>query len=156
MKKLLSILLFSLFSFSIQAEQAPLAPQWQLTTQSGDNISLSQFKGKPVILHFWATWCPYCKRLQPKLVELQQQFPNVQLVGISFNEDEGAMPQDVLTERGHKFITAINGDEIAEKYGVVGTPTTFFLDKDGRAVFKYTNSDINDPRLPLAMKAITE
>jgi len=156
MKKLITLLFASLFAISVQAEQAPKAPQWQLTTQSGEPISLSQYKGKPIVLHFWATWCPYCKRLQPKLVELQQKFPEAELIGISFNEDEGALPQDVLTERGHKFITAINGDEVAQLYGIVGTPTTFFIDKDGRAIFKYTHSDVNDPRLPLAMEAITK
>ena len=49
-----------------------MAKPWQLKTQNGDVISLEQYKNKPVILHFWATWCPYCKKLQPSLVALQK------------------------------------------------------------------------------------
>ena len=46
--------------------------------------------------------------------------------------------------------------KIAEKFGVVGTPTTFFINRDGEAIFKYTSSDINDPRLEQAVKAISD
>jgi len=53
--------------FSASSDNYPTAPAWQLKTQIGKTISLSDYKGKPIILHFWATWCPYCKKLQPKL-----------------------------------------------------------------------------------------
>ena len=134
------------------------APDWQLSQQNGEPINWKMYQGKPVILHFWATWCPYCKRLQPKLVELANQYQqqDVTIVGISFNEDEGATPQDVLTSRGYTFKTAVDGDKVAQKYGVVGTPTTFFINRNGEAIFKYTNSDVNDPRLAQAVKAIAE
>lgn len=144
------------FSSLVQSAPGNKAPQWQLNTQQGDTIALSDFKGQPVILHFWATWCPFCKKLQPKLVELQKEYAdnNVQLVAISFNEDEGATPQDVINERGYSFITAVNGDEVAEQYGVIGTPTTFFINKNGEVIFKSTSSDTKDPRLKLALKEI--
>jgi thiol-disulfide isomerase/thioredoxin len=132
------------------------APNWQLKTQSGENISLSDYQGKPVILHFWATWCPYCKKLQPTLVELEKtyQASGIELVSISFNEDEGALPQDEINQRGYHFITAVNGDDVAIKYGVKGTPTTFFINRKGKIVFKSTSSSIDDPRLSLAVKEI--
>ncbi|NMP30927.1 TlpA family protein disulfide reductase [Thalassotalea sp. M1531] len=134
------------------------APSWQLKQQNGEVISWEMYKGKPVILHFWATWCPYCKKLQPKLVELAERYKtdNVSLIGISFNEDPGAMPQNVIDERGHNFVTAVNGEHIATSYGVVGTPTTFFINRHGDVIFKYTSSDINDPRLALAIKEMTK
>lgn len=161
MKKILQVLLnvtvtaflFLMFS-SYSAENTALA--WQLKTQSGDVISLSDYKNKPVILHFWATWCPYCKKVQPKLVELQKKYQqqDVELIAISFNEDEGALPQDVLTQRGYSFSTAVHGDRIAQLYGVRGTPTTFFLNKNHQIIFKSTSSDVTDPRLELAVKEI--
>ena len=135
---------------------APQAPAWQLKTQAGDTISSRQFEGQGVILHFWATWCPYCKKLQPKLVELEKkyQLQGVKIVAISFNEDDGALPQDELASRGYSFPTAINGDQVAIKYGVKGTPTTFFINKNNQVIFKSTSSDTSDPRLELATKEI--
>jgi len=160
-KKAITVLLlaFSLFSINAHAEAtaiAPQAPAWQLKTQSGDLLSSTQLDGQATILHFWATWCPYCKKLQPKLVELEKKYQQqgVKIVAISFNEDDDALPQDELASRGYSFPTAVNGEEVAMLYGVKGTPTTFFINKENQVVFKYTSSDISDPRLELAVKEI--
>ena len=141
-----------------QTATAPIAPAWQLKTQSGEVISSTQFQGQAIILHFWATWCPYCKKLQPKLVELEKKYQNqgVKIVAISFNEDEGALPQDEIASRGYDFKTAVKGDEVAMRYGVKGTPTTFFINKNNQVIFKSTSSDITDPRLELAVKEIVK
>lgn len=146
------------FLFSMSAYSADKAMPWQLKTQSGEDISLSQFQGKPVILHFWATWCPYCKKLQPSLVALQKEYQqsDVVLVAISFREDEGAKPQDEIYHRGFDFITAVNGEQVAKDYDVRGTPTTYFLNRDHEVVFKTTSSKTDDPRLVLALKEITK
>jgi thiol-disulfide isomerase/thioredoxin len=166
-KRLAAIFLLitsSLCSLSALADEsahttsAPTAPAWQLKTQSGEAISSTQFQGQAIILHFWATWCPYCKKLQPKLVELEKQYQDqgVKIVAISFNEDEGVLPQDEIASRGYNFITAVNGDEVAMRYGVKGTPTTFFINKNNQVIFKSTSSDITDPRLELATKEIVK
>jgi len=160
MKTVLSIVLLlgSLFSLNSEAHDHSenKAPNWELQTQAGENISLSDYQGQPVILHFWATWCPYCKKLQPKLVELEEKYKNtgIKIVSISFNEDEGAMPQNSIKERGYNFITAVNGDEVAKAYGVKGTPTTFFINRHGIVIFKSTSSNVEDPRLDLAVQEI--
>jgi cytochrome c biogenesis protein CcmG, thiol:disulfide interchange protein DsbE len=150
------IILSSLFSFISQAGNDANAPNWTLKTQAGNSISLADYQGKPVILHFWATWCPYCKKLQPKLVELQEKYKKsgVEIVAISFNEDDGAQPQDSITQRGYKFITAVQGDKVAQQYGVKGTPTTFFINRSGNVIFKSSSSNVADPRLELAIKEI--
>jgi len=157
MKKFL--ITFALLILSISNVQAQSKAQdWQLKTQDGTTISMGQYQGKPIILHFWATWCPYCKKLQPELVRLQEKYQStgVEIVSISFNEDDGAMPQDEIKSRGYDFITAVNGDSVAELYGVRGTPTTFFINKAGEIIFKSTSSDISDPRLDLALQAMTK
>jgi hypothetical protein len=66
------------------------------------------------------------------------------------------LPQDELAARGYKFPTAVNGDEVAKLYGVRGTPTTYFINKNNQVIFKYTSSDITDPRLELAVKEIVK
>ncbi len=157
LKAVKSIALISLMIvFGVNSADYPTAPAWQLKTQAGENISLSDYRGKPVILHFWATWCPYCKKLQPKLVELEKKYQDsgIKIVSISFNEDEGAMPQDEIKARGYDFITAVNGEAVVELYGVKGTPTTFFINRQGKAIYKSTSSDITNPKLALAVKEI--
>jgi cytochrome c biogenesis protein CcmG/thiol:disulfide interchange protein DsbE len=152
------IILSSLLAFNAQANNNTndKAQNWTLKTQTGKNISLADYQGKPVILHFWATWCPYCKKLQPKLVELKEKYKRsgIEIVAISFNEDEGVNPQDSITQRGYEFITAVEGEKVAKLYGVKGTPTTFFINRSGQVVFKSTSSNINDPKLELAVKEI--
>jgi len=154
------IVLGNLVSFLSEAnnETTDIAPNWQLKTQTGKSISLADYQGKPVILHFWATWCPYCKKLQPKLVELTQKYKKteIEIVAISFNEDEGVNPQDSIVKRGYQFVTAVNGDKVAQQYGVKGTPTTFFINRDGKVIFKSTSSNVEDPRLELAVKEIVK
>lgn len=151
------IIVISIMSiFSASSADYPTAPSWQLKTQSGEKISLSDYQGKPVILHFWATWCPYCKKLQPKLVEFEKKYQEsgIKIVSISFNEDEGALPQDEIQSRGYDFITAVNGEPVVKLYGVRGTPTTFFINRQGKVVYKSTSSNINNPKLELAVKEI--
>ncbi len=146
-------LLFTV-SFTINANET--AKPWQLKTQSGEVISLAQYKNKPVILHFWATWCPYCKKLQPSLVALQKKYraQGVELISISFNEDEGALPQDEINRRGYSFLTAVMGEAIAKLYGVRGTPTTFFINRKNEIIWKTSSSDKADPRFDLVLQEI--
>jgi cytochrome c biogenesis protein CcmG/thiol:disulfide interchange protein DsbE len=149
-----------IFTLNANTEETTVAPQasaWQVKIQSGDTISSEQFDGQATILHFCATWCHYCKVLKPKkLVELAKKYQQqgVKLVAISFNEDDGARPQDELVARGYSFPTAVNGDEVAILYGVNGTLTTFFINKHKQVIFKYTSADTSDPRIELAVQAI--
>jgi len=149
-------LLFFISLFTLSAHAAEIAPPWKLKTQAGEYINSTEYKGQPIILHFWATWCPYCRRLQPKLVELQKKYQaqGVKIVGVSILEDEGAKPQDEIDDRGYKFTTGIEGEAVAKLYGVKGTPTTFFINRQGVIIFKTSSSDIKDPRFELAIKEI--
>jgi len=151
-----ALIICAMAVFSANSTDYPTAPAWQLKTQAGDKISLSDYQGKPIILHFWATWCPYCKKLQPKLVALEKKYQDsgITIISISFNEDEGAMPQDVITARGYNFITAVKGEPVVKLYGVKGTPTTFFINRQGQAIYKSTSSNIHNPKLELAVKEI--
>lgn len=125
------------------------APDFYLQDAEGKRVALSDFHGRPLVLHFWATWCPYCKKLQPGLDKLAKRYKPAGLVvlGISFREEKGAHPQRVLQERGHQFRTLIDGDEVAGRYGVRGTPTTFFIDPRGQVLWVTNSSDPNDPQL---------
>ena len=117
---------------------------------------MADFRGKPVILHFWATWCPYCKRLQPALnrIYMDNKDKDLVLLGISWTEDKGTKPQEALELRGHSFKTLINGDEVAKHYGVKGTPTTMFIDREGNILATTNTSDPKDPQLERLVKTL--
>ncbi|WP_232283292.1 TlpA family protein disulfide reductase [Paraglaciecola sp. T6c] len=141
------------------ASAAPLkmAPNWSLQDADGNQVSSTDFAGKPLIIHFWATWCPYCKKLQPGLerlyVKYQQQ--GLQMIAISLREDEDAKPQEALNARGMTFKTLVNGDQVAmDKFYVRGTPTTFFINAKGQVVVATQLSDPHDPRLEQVVKSI--
>jgi len=149
------ILILTLANFTLYA--ADKAPQWQLYNEQGQLVSSADFKGQPLVLHFWATWCPYCKRLQPGLDKLYKKYQpqGLKMLAVSWWEDEGAEPQAVLDARGLSFSTVINGDTVArEKFLVEGTPTTFFIDRQGNILGKTRISDPEDPRLEQAIKRL--
>ena len=149
MKQVLIALSLYLFSYVCIAQTAA---DFSLKTSTGEQISLADFTGQATVIHFWATWCPYCKKLQPELNRVAAEYKDKQVnfIAISIWEDEGADPQAVINERGHKFQTLVNGDKIAELYGVKGTPTTVFIDAGGNIVGVSTQSD---PKLPFWEKA---
>lgn len=156
MRVFLLVITFALSFFS-QAEKLETMPEWSLETESGETISSETLKGKPLVLHFWATWCPYCKKLQPGLSKLYAKYQEqgLEMVAISFNEDDGATPQAVLESRGHNFRTAVNGDKVAfGTFGVQGTPSTFFVYPDGKILGMTRTSDPDDPNLEVAVQEI--
>ena len=143
----LAVLLCALAAHSALAGDK--APAFVLENATGDMVSLSDFRGQPLVLHFWATWCPYCKKLQPGLQALQEDYLDSTLVvvAVSFREDEGADPQAALVRRGLSFSTLLSGDDVARMYYVRGTPTTFFIDRGGVIRGKTHTSDPEDPVL---------
>lgn len=147
LRSLVTALLMALF-FHTPVWGDP-APDFSLSDAQGDVVSLQDFNGQPLILHFWATWCPYCKKLQPGLERLVAAEGNTELVllGISFREDEGVQPQTVLINRGHIFKTLINGEQAALDYAVKGTPTTFFIRRNGEIAGVTNTSNPEDPAL---------
>jgi cytochrome c biogenesis protein CcmG/thiol:disulfide interchange protein DsbE len=141
-----------------QFASAEQAPSFSLADSEGETITLDDFGGRPLILHFWASWCPYCKKLQPGLEQLalDNKGSGLVVMGISFREDEGVLPQEVLSRRGHSFKTLIDGDAAAKAYGVKGTPTTFFINRKGEIISVTNTSNPKDPALVSMTAAIVQ
>jgi len=126
-----------------------MAPEFVLPDADGRMVSLADFRGKPLVLTFWASWCPYCKRLHPGLEQLAARYSADGLVvlGVSMREDEAIQPQEVLAARGVTFRTLLEGDEVADLYQVKGTPTTFFINATGEIIGMTHASSPDDPEL---------
>lgn len=129
--------------------QAGTAPDFTLTTAGGESVSLADYRGQPVVLHFWASWCPACKHVQPGLQALADEYSErgLVLLGVNFAEDEGVEPQAVLAERGLTFQTLLQGEAVVESYGVKGTPTTYFIDREGEIQGMTNTYKPDDPEL---------
>jgi cytochrome c biogenesis protein CcmG/thiol:disulfide interchange protein DsbE len=132
------------------------APEFALkAVGSGELIDLTQLRGKPVVLNFWATWCVPCYEEHPVLVANARQLgPDVQFVGVVFNDTEDKIMQ-FLRERGASYPTLIDEQgKTAIAYGVGGVPETFFLDKRGTVVAKYAGPLTSDALREELMKAM--
>lgn len=120
---------------------------WTLTNQKGESVRLSNFKGQPVILVFWATWCPYCKKLLPGIAELNDKYAAKGLKIIAVNIMEDWKPKVYWRNHEYKFDTVLNGDKVASIYGVKGTPGTVFIDPTGKVLGVHYFSKPHHPLL---------
>lgn len=114
------------------------APTFSLRTLDGRHLSLAALRGRPVVLNFWASWCPPCKDEQPNLVQAWNQYGSrgVQFVGVEF-KDTAPDARAFLRQYGGSWPTLQDpGQQIAIDYGVAGPPETFFIDRKGIVRYK--------------------
>ena len=108
-----------------------LAPDFSVSTLEGRTIKLSELRGKPVFLNFWATWCPPCNQEMPDIEKISKDGFPVQIIGI--NEKESPMVVgSFLSQKGYTFPVAfdLKGD-VAGLYMVTGIPTSYAIDANG-------------------------
>jgi peroxiredoxin len=123
-------------------QKHPFAPDFSLTDISGKKLNLSDYKGKVVLLDFWATWCGPCLMEMPGFVELQNRYGSqgFAIIGISMDDSMGPVVQ-FYTRYKMNFPVALGDAKMEEEYGgVVGLPTTFLIGRDGRIYAEHMGS----------------
>ena len=115
------------------------APNFELATLDGQRVKLSDYRGKAVLLNFWATWCGPCKVEMPWFVDLQKKYGNDGLVilGIAMDDSETPKIAQVASEMGVNYPVLLGTDKVSEAYGNVELlPTSFYIDREGKIVGK--------------------
>ena len=114
----------------VEAGEGNEAVDFTLKDPDGKEITLSDYKGKKILLNFWATWCNPCKKEMPDLEKIHQTYPDVVVLAVNIDSDQdikGFMNNLELT-----FPTVLDVDgDVNKKYKVVSIPTSFFIDGDG-------------------------
>jgi len=109
------------------------APSFQLTNLAGENGSLDQYRGKVVLLNFWATWCKPCTKEMPAMQTAYDALRDQGFVVLAINELEDVPKvREHIAEHRHTFEVLLDPDNhVANQYGVVGLPVSIFIDKTG-------------------------
>lgn len=111
------------------------APDFNLKDVNGRPVKLSDFKGKVVLLNFWATWCGPCKIEIPWFIDLEQRYKDrgFAVIGVATDDEGWEVVKPYIEKKKVNYRVVIAGMDTLELYGgVESLPTTFVLDKDGR------------------------
>ena len=124
---------------SVSAGYGTPAPDFTLETLDGKNLSLSQLRGKAVLVNFWATWCGPCKIETPWLVQLQNQYGSqgLQIVGVAMDDSGKDEIARFAKDMGMNYPVLLGKEAVGEAYGgVPALPESFFIGRDGKIVDK--------------------
>ena len=113
----------------------PQAPDFSLIDLKGKTVKLSDYKGKVVIIDFWATWCGPCRRGIPEFVDLQADYGehNLVVLGISVDQGDLSVVPTFAKDYNINYPVLYATAEVVHSYGgITGIPTTFIIDREGK------------------------
>lgn len=122
---------------SARAEAGLTAPDFVLKDLDGKTVRLSDYRGKAVVINFWATWCPPCRHEIPWFVDLQKQYGphGLQIIGVSMDETGPAAVKKFADAMGVNYKVVMGDATVARSYGRVRVlPTTIYIDRAGNIV----------------------
>jgi len=125
-------------SFAQKVQEGTSAPDFELVLSTGKKVQLSAMKGKAVLLHFWATWCPPCRRELPgmdalaKKIDAKGKDSKIVFLGVCVSDEEKNRA-DFMKKNGYTFTGGLDQTgAVAGKYGVQGIPTSVLISPDGK------------------------
>jgi len=114
-----------------QGSQPMSASDFTLPSLAGENITLSNLKGKVVLVDFWATWCPPCKNAIPHLIDLYEKFKDQGFVVLGISPEDEKSLEKFRDDYKITYPILLGTQEVAQAYGVQAIPKSIFIDKKG-------------------------
>jgi cytochrome c biogenesis protein CcmG/thiol:disulfide interchange protein DsbE len=146
-----AIILGTLFAAAASAQSAAsariqpdserrAAPEFQLRDSAGKKVNLKQYRGKIVVLDFWATWCHGCKEEIPWFADFERKYSakGLRVIGVSLDGDGWKVVRPFLAGADIPYRIVLGDDAIAKQYGIENMPDTFLIDRRGRIAASYT------------------
>lgn len=128
----------------ITEAERPAAPAFEIENLRGGNSSLADYKGKLVLLNFWATWCVPCTEEMPGMETLWQKYKEQGLEIVAISVDEGARGRIETFSKmfGINFHILLDPEsEVSDLYEVSGVPTSFLIDRNGKVIARIVGTD---------------
>jgi peroxiredoxin len=111
---------------------ADVAPDFTLTSLDGAKVRLSDLRGHPVVVNFWATWCPPCKEEMPYFEQVGRKYRDEGVVFLGISEEDASAIRDFVTKGGYDWTFLLDPESKAYNgYQVTGFPESYFVDKNG-------------------------
>ena len=151
-KNILLILLLIVSNVIQAKETEQTLPSWEMADVNGNTHKFPESNNKTTLVLFWATWCPFCKKLMPHIQSILYQYAeelDLQVYAMNIFEDDDA--KKYLDDNGYDFLLFPKAEEVAKLYGVQGTPALFIFDQDGKLIFDLRN--VNLERIRINRKA---
>ena len=137
----------------------PAAPDFDLKDPEGRPQRLADYRGRPVILNFWATWCPPCREEMPSMQRAHEAVAaeGIAVVAVNVGDDLDAIAA-FLEEEPVDFALPMDTDsKVAQRYHTKGLPTTYIIDAQGRLAYRATGSrEWDDPKLLEQVRALKQ
>ncbi len=132
----------------------PQIEPFQLLNLEGERVALSDYKGRPVLINFWATWCPPCLAEMPLIQTFAEKYAgDLVVLAINVGEEEGLVRQYIDQHELDLNFLLDPSNSAAAKFNVYGFPTTLFMDQDGELLARHIG-ELNEPLLVMYLEKI--
>lgn len=149
-----SAIMLPLYTAVSLSQRSETMPTPQVNSLSGHPVSLADFQDKPLVINFWATWCPPCRREMPALARAQQHHPDIHILLINQSESTAQVEAFLAEQRLelNNILMDVTGD-VSREFGVAVLPTTLFYSPNGKLVYRHIGG-MSDASLAKALDAL--